>query len=222
MSHDDFEMDPIKGLPETPPPGERILWQGSPSWKTLSRRLFHIRKVAVYFGILMVWQGGTALVDGLGVGEAVSTVMALSVGLLLAVALLSLLAWLTSRNTVYTVTSQRLAIRFGIALPMTINIPFSLVDSANLKAFSNGAGDISLKLNNSERVSYLVLWPHVRPWYFGKPEPTLRSIPKAASVAKILGDALAASPAPSAQSADDRSAESSNASGTPGQLVNAA
>lgn len=222
MSHNDFDMDPIKGLPEAPPQGERVLWQGSPCWKTLTRRLFHVRKVAIYFGILMVWQGGTALVDGQGAREAVMTVLSLSAALLLAVALLSFLAWLTSRNTVYTVTSQRLAIRFGIALPMTINIPFKVVDSVNLKEFADGTGDISLKVNNSDRLSYLVLWPHVRPWQFGKPEPTLRSIPKAARVAKILGDALATAPAPSAQFVDDTAADAASPSGSPAGLVSAA
>ncbi len=30
MSHDDFALEPIKGLPEVPPEGEEILWQGRP------------------------------------------------------------------------------------------------------------------------------------------------------------------------------------------------
>ncbi len=32
MHHDDFEAEPIKGLPEMPPEGEVILWQGQPNW----------------------------------------------------------------------------------------------------------------------------------------------------------------------------------------------
>ncbi|MEO0720506.1 MAG: PH domain-containing protein, partial [Pseudomonadota bacterium] len=28
MPHDDFEIEPVSGLPEAPPEGEHILWQG--------------------------------------------------------------------------------------------------------------------------------------------------------------------------------------------------
>ena len=30
MDHDDFHFEPVRGLPEALPPGELILWQGSP------------------------------------------------------------------------------------------------------------------------------------------------------------------------------------------------
>ena len=31
MPHDDFQIEPVPGLPERPPEGERILWQGRPN-----------------------------------------------------------------------------------------------------------------------------------------------------------------------------------------------
>ncbi len=46
---DDFAFEPIRGLPEMPPEGERILWQGSPDWRALAWRVFHIREVTFYF-----------------------------------------------------------------------------------------------------------------------------------------------------------------------------
>ena len=36
MSHDDFAAEPINGLPELPPRGEVILWQGRPNWFRLT------------------------------------------------------------------------------------------------------------------------------------------------------------------------------------------
>ncbi len=57
----------------------------------------------------------------------------------------------------------------------------------------NGAGDIALSLLSGQRIAYLVLWPHARPWKFKRCEPSLRAIPDAAVVAQILGRALAAS-----------------------------
>ncbi|MEO1362599.1 MAG: PH domain-containing protein, partial [Pseudomonadota bacterium] len=37
MPHDDFEIEPVAGLPEAPPEGEQILWQGRPDTWALAR-----------------------------------------------------------------------------------------------------------------------------------------------------------------------------------------
>ncbi len=192
MTDHDHAPEPIRGLPERPPPGETILWQGAPCWRSLNRRVFHARKVVVYFAILMAWSGISTWADGAAVTEAVQSALMLVPVLLVGLGLLALLAWLIGRTTVYTITNRRLVMRFGIALPMTINLPFSAVDTARLKAFNGGKGDISVVLNGSQRVGYAVLWPHVRPWRIGRPEPTMRSVPDAARVAEILADSLAA------------------------------
>jgi hypothetical protein len=39
------------------------------------------------------------------------------------------------------------------------------------------------------RLSYVMTWPHVRPWRMKHPEPALRCIPDAAKVAKLFSDA---------------------------------
>ena len=51
---------------------------------------------------------------------------------------------------------------------------------------SDGSGDIPLALTPGNRIAWMLLWPHVRPWRMLKPEPTLRAIPDAADVAAIL------------------------------------
>lgn len=188
---DEFDFEPIRGLPAMLPEGERMLWQGAPDWWVLARDAFHVRKVAVYFGLLAAWQTGSAMLAGEGI--AAGALSALWTAALAAVALgiLTLLAWLTARTTVYTITTQRLVMRFGVALPMTLNIPFKTVETAALKSRADGSGDIPLSLDADNRVSYTVTWPHVRPWRIAKPEPMLRGLPRAAAVAEILGQALA-------------------------------
>jgi hypothetical protein len=52
MSHDDFEFEPIRGLPAMLPAGERLLWQGTPNWRGLAVRSYHVRKIAAYFAFL--------------------------------------------------------------------------------------------------------------------------------------------------------------------------
>ena len=187
----EYEREPIPGLPEVPPSGERILWQGAPTWRALARRAFHVRKVAVYFALLVVGSavadiaGGVALTSALMNAAWLLTLAASAIGLFL------LLAWTQSRATMYTVTSRRVVIRFGVALPMTMNIPFSQISSAALRRHADGTGDIPLALASARRVSYLVLWPHVRPWHFGRVQPMLRAIADAGQVADRLARALA-------------------------------
>ena len=54
MRHDDFEFEPVRGLPAMLPPGERLLWQGNPAWRSLAIRAYHVRKVALYFAVLVL------------------------------------------------------------------------------------------------------------------------------------------------------------------------
>ena len=189
----EYEIEPIPGLPEIPPEGERILWQGAPTWGTLARRAFHVRKIILYFTLIFLWY----LADKLWTGEE----SLLSVGLLagwliflahLAVGLLVLLAWANSRATLYTITNRRVVIRFGVAVSMTINLPFSKIAAAGLRRYPDGTGDIPLSLTGRQPVSYLVLWPFVRPWHFSQVEPMLRGVPEADRVANILSTALRA------------------------------
>ena len=50
----EHEVEPIPGLPGQLPPGERILWQGSPDRRVLARTAFRIPLVIGYFGALAV------------------------------------------------------------------------------------------------------------------------------------------------------------------------
>jgi hypothetical protein len=80
--------------------------------------------------------------------------------------------------------------RFGVALPVTFNLPFTQIVSAGITADRSGSGDIALRITPSTRIAYLVLWPHARAWRLKSPEPTLRALPDVASVGEILGKAL--------------------------------
>lgn len=189
----EYEIEPIPGLPEIPPEGERILWQGAPTWGTLARRAFHVRKIILYFSLIFLWY----LADKLWTGEESLMGATLLAGWLiflahLAVGLLVLLAWANSRATLYTITNRRGVMRFGVAVSMTINLPFSKIASAGLRRYPDGTGDIPLSLTGRQPVSYLVLWPHVRPWHFSQVEPMLRGVPEADRVAEILSAALKA------------------------------
>jgi hypothetical protein len=199
----DYEFEPVRGLPEPLPPGETILWQGTPNWRRLARDAFHTRKVAIYFGLLAAWRVAAGWSDGEAAGP-IAVSVAILAGLAVAgLGMLALLAWLSAKATVYTLTSKRLVMRFGVALPLTVNIPYRIVGAADVAPNADGSGDIALALTGEGRLAYLALWPHVRPWRVSNPQPMLRAIPNVADVAEILADAVQAAivPAPAPRGA---------------------
>jgi len=189
------DHDVVRGLPGPLPSGETILWQGSPRWDSIARRVFHLRKLAIYFGLILVcrefyFMSTVASASSLAIsGLWLIGVAAAAMGLL------SLIAWLIGRTTIYTITNRRIVLQIGMALPMNINIPFRLVESAGLHCHADGTGDIQLSLAASDRIAYLALWPHARPWRLAQAEPLLRCVPEAAAVSQVLARALAAASA---------------------------
>ncbi len=191
-NHDDFDFEHSPGIPAPLPPGEHIVWQGSPDKWHLALDAFHLRKVVFYFALLLLvhYISGLNTPAGSSQGISFSTTVLLSSAVL---AILFLLAWLSARVTIYTITNRRLLIRFGIALQITMNLPFTQIKGADMRVGKDGFGDIPLQLKDTRRVSYLVLWPHVRPWRFAEPQPMLRSIADVEHVAKIIGSVAAQS-----------------------------
>ena len=192
MAHDDFEIEPVRGLPETPPEGERILWQGRPAWRSLARRWLRTRWVMGWFALLLAWRAGALWAAGAPSVEILAVAVWLAGLGAAAVGVLSLLAWITASNTVYTITNRRVAMRIGVALTVTLNLPFRWIASADLRAHPDGTGDIPLALSGGDKIAWAVLWPHARPWRMKTPEPMLRCVPEAGRVATILADALRA------------------------------
>lgn len=186
----EYENEPIRGLPGHLPEGEHILWQGAPEWRTLAKTAFHVRTVAIYFGVLMAWRAGETLLAGGGLLAALASTAWLTIAAAAGLGLLALLAWLSARTTVYTITNRRVVLRFGIALPKAVNVPFTTIEGASLKRQADGAGDIAISVGGQRRIAYLQLWPHVRPWRLSQPQPTLRSVPQAGVAAQILAEAL--------------------------------
>ncbi|MEL7028508.1 MAG: photosynthetic complex putative assembly protein PuhB [Pseudomonadota bacterium] len=190
--HDDFAVEPIRGLPEQLPPGERILWQGAPDWRRLALRAFHVRAIALYFGAFAIWRFADAAAGGRGLSDSLVAAAPVVAPALLSIGLLSLWALLIAKTTVYTITNRRLVMRFGLALTKAINIPFNLVEQADARILADGSGDVPITLKPPNRIGYLHLWPHARPVRLHRPRPMLRAIPDAAAAATTLADALTA------------------------------
>lgn len=198
----EHEHEPVRGLPERLPAEEAILWQGSPSAMPLAMSAFHLRGLAFYFALLAVWRIAASWADGATTALA-GAAWILLLGLV-AIAVLAVIGWLTARTTLYTITTRRVVMRVGVAVSLTVNIPFAAIRSADLRLHGAGHGDIRLLLAPGHRASWIALWPHLRPWRVARPEPVLRALPDAELAGQVLARALAAAaamPAPVLQEA---------------------
>ena len=141
--------------------------------------------------VLALWRF-VSLLDQVSIAEA----FAVSVPFLflggVAGGLLMIFGFVQARTTVYTITNRRIAMRIGAALTVTLNLPFTQIGSADLKLRRSGVGTIALDLLGDTRLSYLVCWPHVRPWVMRRTQPALRCIPDAERVAGLLADSAEA------------------------------
>ena len=191
MSEDDFAFEPIRGLPERPPEGEVILWQGQPNWLRLSVDSLNVWWVLGYFIFLFVWRF-ISVSDLMPIYQAVLVSLPfLALGLIVTL-LLMLVGFIQANATVYTITNKRVVMRIGAALTVTLNLPFTEIENAAIASSSKNFGSIVIDTKQDSKFSFLVLWPHARAWHFKKPQPSLKCIPNAAEVAEILSNAAKA------------------------------
>ncbi|MDX2194546.1 MAG: photosynthetic complex putative assembly protein PuhB [Gemmatimonadales bacterium] len=180
----------IDGIPYPLPPGERVRWQGKPAVRSLAWRAFQLRTVTLWLLVPLTWQLADAAASAQPVARATGAVVLLGLLWLVAAATSTVLAWSARRTAVYAITDRRVVIRVGMVLSSTVNIPFRMIQNVTFRAYRDGTGDIALELPKGERIAWFQLYPHVRPWHFTWPQPALRSVPHAAEVAQLLGEAL--------------------------------
>lgn len=174
-----------RGFPGPLPEGETLLWQGAPHWRVLARTALHTRGLAIYFGVIACLAAATG--GGL-IGAA--TVVGLG---LVPLAFAYAYAYAVSRGTVYSITNRRVVLHVGLALPVTLNLPLERIAAADVRSGAAGGGDLSVTLAGADRFSYVVLWPHARPWRFSPAQPTMRGLANVDEPAQILSQALATS-----------------------------
>ena len=185
--HDDFAFEPVPGLPAPLPAGEEMLWQGRPDLHALAREAYKVNWFMAYGAILVLWRAAV----GYGLGGLAG---AFAYGLpylalaIVATGLIWLLAYAQARGTIYTLTSSRVLMRIGAALPVTFNIPYVQIETARLDRRGK-TGTIALETKGSTRISAMVLWPHLRPWHLTRTQPALRCIADAGAVATLLSEA---------------------------------
>ncbi len=185
----EHEFEAEYGLPEPLPAGERLLWQGSPRFLRVFVDIFHARALILWFGVIVAVRLGEQWTDGESVSDMLGTLVGLVPVFALSVGLFAFIAWLVARTSVYTLTDRRIVMRIGIVLSLTFNIPLSRVIAADVRVARDGGGDIALRLSSDDKIAYLNLWPHARPWGWSQPQPMLRGLAQVGPVSHLLRDA---------------------------------
>lgn len=186
----EHEFEPQFGLPEVLPAGEKLLWQGSPEWKALAVEVFHARKLAFYFAVILALRAVFVLGDGGTVLDVAKSWAWLAPMAGIAVGIMLVLARLAARTTVYTITDRRVILRIGIVLTVAYNLPFKRIEAAGLMLRGkDGHGDLPITLKKGEQIAILQLWPHARPWHVARPQPMLRGLKNAQQVGNVLAAA---------------------------------
>ena len=183
-----LKFEPVNGLPEKLPPGEKILWQGKPTLMLLAWHSFGVKLATLYVVIAMIYQSALSLSATTEANIVPILVFYLLIWFL-ASSLLYLLAHFQRTSTIYTVTDKRVVLKIGAALPITYNIPFKQISSVDLKSYGV-KGSIAISLLGDNKISYLSCWPHVRPWHFSKPCPSLLFLDNIEEVSQIIKKAM--------------------------------
>ena len=182
----EHEFEAAPGLPEPLPASEKILWQGSPDWRVLGNEAFHLKTLSIYFALMVLLQALLSWDATLGLSKNLMALITSTLLACVALGLLALTAWLAASTTLYTITDKRIVMRIGIVLTLTFNLPFSRIQAAQIKNSKNGIGNIAVDLQGPDRIAYLHLWPHARPWHLKQPQPMLRALPEVANVGSLL------------------------------------
>ena len=183
----------VRGVSEALPPGERILWEGAPNARALARHLFFLRPLSAYLGAMVLWW---VAVNRTQINTETFWAT-LGIQLMLVGGVVGG-AWMLARaianGSTYAITDRRIVMRFGVIFPLTVNVPLHYVEGASARGFADGTGQIAVQLTEKESIAWIVLFPHVRPFEFSKPQPLLRGLMDPVKVGEVLRAAVLAVP----------------------------
>ncbi len=189
-------LTPIVAVGSYPaaPTRPTAVWSGRPDWTASLVRIWKVGWVAAWFAALLADGLRLAVAAAAGPARALAWAGEERLALVAAVVLLGLLALaaLTRRSTRYTIEARSVTLRYGLALPATLVIPFAAIAQVDVRTHRDGTGDVALRLKPGQGVIYPKLWPHARPWRWMRAEPMLRCVPDAGVAAALLCRALAA------------------------------
>ena len=176
----EHEFEPEPGLPEALPRGETLLWQGAPDWRVLARRAFHVRKLALYFGVLLALRAAFVLrrrrLARRRADRRALWPLALAA---LALGLVALMAWLSARTTRLHDHRPARGHAHRHRADADLQPAVQRIAAAGLHLDADGTGDIPLTLLPRRPHRLRCTCGRMRgPGACARPEPMLRCVPR--------------------------------------------
>jgi len=173
----------LPGVEEALPSGEKVLWSGRPDLWPLAFRVLHLRTLMAYWVLATAFLLSARAVDGRPLTADLAWM-----GVIVGVGTLLILAGAVAvrSTTLYALTERRVVLRIGVALPVVLNLPLNRIESVDLRTFDGGRGDVVLTPKEGEGFGWALLWPHLRPWQWKAPLPSLKAIPDAEEVGRRI------------------------------------
>ncbi len=179
-------------LAESLPADEMLIWQGRPEATAIATRAMYLWYVVAYLLGLAVFRTGFLVMSDAPLSEWSALLAWQLLASLFIVGIILGLAAVYGKSTIYTLTNRRLILRTGAAVPIHVNFPLEQIAAADLTVFSDGTGDIALKLDNSDKLYWLLLWPNIRSWWVRPLQPLLRGLRDFELAASALASAASA------------------------------
>ncbi|TVP73655.1 MAG: PH domain-containing protein [Gemmatimonadales bacterium] len=180
----------LPGVEEPLPPGETLLWSGQPELGATARHVFHLRALLVYWAVVAAAFLAWTAVEGASVGALAADLAWLAVVAGVGTAIVYGFAFMVRKTTLYAITDRRVVMKIGITLPAVLNLPYHTLGRVDLRSFPDGSGDVVLTPATGDRVGWLFLWPHNRPWRVRDPQPALRGVANAEQVGRWIADGV--------------------------------
>ena len=175
------------------PAGERVLWTGAPDQRALARWFLRERWVMGFVLVSFAIGAADALQHTEGAIPRLVGVATLS-AFLAAVAIVSVrvFAWQLARSSKYVITDRRVYFNIGIVMRADANIPYSSVETIDLRRRSDGSADLMLTLTDKQEIPWLLLFPHMTWRGHNRGRPTFRGLREPQPAADAVVGALRA------------------------------
>ncbi len=173
------------------PAGERVLWTGSPDQRSLARFFLRERWFLVFVAFSFSLGAAEALQHADGAWPRVIGVATLSaIMALIAIVSIRVLAWQLAKSTQYVITDKRVYFNVGIVMRADANIPYSSVETIDLRRRSDGSADLMITLTGEQEIPWLLLFPHMTWRGSRRGRPTFRALPQPNQAADAIVGAL--------------------------------
>jgi hypothetical protein len=188
--------DRIVGVEEALPPGEALLWEGRPDLGGMAFRVLHLRTALVYWALVAAGILAFGALGGRASGDLAADLAWLLLVAAAGTGILFALAAAIRKSSTYALTERRVVIRMGVAFPSVLNLPLDRIASVDVRVTGRDAdgrevGDLVLTPAGEDRVGWLYLWPHNRPWAFRDPLPAFRALADVVEVGRRVAEEVA-------------------------------